>query len=228
MSSIAIVGFSGEGKSTSYGKNKDLGIEGLNPKETIVVNVTGKDLPFRKWQADYKGKVSEGGNYLESNDADVISKTIDYVSTNRPDIKNMVIDDSQYIMGFEFMRRAKENGYMKFSDIGQNMNKVLMSAKNTRRDLKIFFMWHPEVDNRGNMKIKTIGKMLDEYLTIEGLFTVVLYANVEKGSDDKTKYQFVTNNDGVKPAKSPSGMFTDLYIPNDLGLVVKKIDEYNN
>ena len=105
MASIAIVGKSGTGKSTSYGQFPELGIKGLNPKETVVINVSGKDLPFRGWKKLYTGKVSEGGNYFESSDAVQIAKVIDYISSNRKDIKNIVIDDSQYIMAFEFMRR---------------------------------------------------------------------------------------------------------------------------
>ena len=108
MASIAVVGKSGTGKSTSYGQFPELGIKGLNPKETVVINVSGKDLPFRGWKKLYTGKVSEGGNYFESSDAVQIAKVIDYISSNRKDIKNIVIDDSQYIMAFEFMRRAKE------------------------------------------------------------------------------------------------------------------------
>lgn len=93
MSSIAIVGKSGTGKSTSYGNFPDLNIEGLNPKETVVINVSGKDLPFRGWMKKYTGKISEGGNYFESSDAVKIANAIDHISNKRPDIKNIVIDD---------------------------------------------------------------------------------------------------------------------------------------
>jgi hypothetical protein len=110
MAGIAVVGESGTGKSTSYGNVPEIGVRGLNPKETVIINVSGKDLPFRGWKKLYGGKVSEGGNYLENSDASVIAEVIKYISDKRPDIKNIVIDDSQYIMAFEFMRRAKENG----------------------------------------------------------------------------------------------------------------------
>ena len=70
--------------------------------------------------------------------------------------------------------------------------------------------------------------MVDDYLSLEGLFTVILYTKVEKGANNKMLYQFATNNDGVLPAKSPVGMFNNLYIPNDLGLVSTAIDSYNN
>ena len=106
------------------------------------------------------------------------------------------------------------------------MNKVLESARNSRKDLKVYFLWHPENDREDGFKMKTVGAMIDNYLTLEGLFTVILYTDVSK-KDSKILYQFVTNNDGKYPAKSPLGMFKDIYIPNDLGLVSDTIDKYN-
>ena len=157
MASIAVVGKSGTGKSTSYGQFPELGIKGLNPKETVVINVSGKDLPFRGWKKLYTGKVSEEGHYFESSDAVQIAKVIDYISSNRKDIKNIVIDDSQYIMAFEFMRRAKENGYGKFADLGVNMGKIVESSRVCRNDLKVYFLWHPEQDRESGYKMKTVG-----------------------------------------------------------------------
>ena len=227
MASIAIVGKSGSGKSTSYGEMPEIGIKGFNPKETAVCNVSGKDLPFRGWQKSYSGKLSEGGNYLETSDANGIADSIKYISEKRPEIKNYVIDDAQYTLAFEYMRRAKENGYNKFVDIGVNTTKMMEAAKNCRKDLKVYFMWHPEEDKELGYKMKTIGTMVDAYLTLEGLFSVILYTNTSKGNDNKIKYEFVTNYDGKYPAKSPVGMFKDLYIPNDLAIVSELIDNYN-
>ena len=227
MSAVAIVGKSGTGKSTSLGKIPELGIQGLDPKTTVVINVSGKDLPFRGWMKIYSGSVMQGGNYIETSDADAISKAIKYISDSRPEIKDIVVDDGQFIMSFEFMRRAKENGYGKFADIGVNMAKILESARNTRKDLKVYFLWHPEEDKDLGFKMMTVGKMVNDYLSLEGLFSVVLYTNVSKANDNKIKYEFVTNNDGKYPAKSPVGMFTETYIPNDLGLVSQLIDNYN-
>jgi len=227
LSSIAIVGKSGDGKSSSYGNIPQIGIKGLDPKETVVINVSGKDLPFRGWRNYYKDKISENGNYLESSDATQIANAIKYISENRKDIKNIVIDDAQYIMAFEFMRRAKESGYGKFADIGVNISKIIEAARTTRNSLNVYFLWHPESDMNGSFKMLTVGKMVDDYLTLEGLFTVILYAKVSKSTDNKMQYQFVTNHDGQYPAKSPVGMFKDLYIPNDLGFVSEVINEYN-
>jgi len=160
MPSIAVVGNSGEGKSTSYGQIPELGIKGLDPKETFVINVGGKDLPFRGWKTLYKGTNPEDGNYFAASEADKIAKAIGYISESRKEIKNIVIDDAQFIMGFEFMRRAKETGYGKFADIGVNIAKVVEASRIARSDLKVYFLWHPEKDNTGKMKMKTVGKMV--------------------------------------------------------------------
>lgn len=224
MSAICIAGESGTGKSSSMGNIPEVGIEGLPHEKTAYINIAKKDLPFRGWRSKYSGSISENGNYLESSNAEIISKAIAYCSAKRQDIDYIIIDDYQYLMAFEFMNRAKETGYQKFSDIGVNASKVLSAAKEARQ--KVFFLWHPELDTRGNMKLKTVGAMLDNYFNPQGLFTIVLFSTVVK-ENDKMQYRFVTNNDGQYPAKSPVGMF-DLYIPNDLGYVVKKIDEYNN
>lgn len=161
LASIAIVGKSGSGKSTSLGEIPEINHVGLKPKETVIINVAGKDLPFRGWKKLYSGDIKEGGNYIATSDANVITQVINYVSTNRPDIKNIVVDDSQYIMAFEFMRRAKESGYGKFADIGVNIGKVVDAAKNTRKDLKVYFLWHPEDDKETGLKMKTVGKMVN-------------------------------------------------------------------
>ncbi len=227
MASVAIVGKSGSGKSTSYGNIPEIGIKGLDPKDTAICNVAGKDLAFRGWQKVYTGKLSEGGNYLETSDANAIAESIKYISDKRPDVKNYVIDDAQYTLAFEYMRRAKETGYNKFVDIGVNTTKMMMAAKDTRKDLKVYFLWHPEEDKELGSKMKTIGTMVDSYLTLEGLFGTILYTNTSKGNDNRIKYEFVTNYDGKFPAKSPVGMFKDLYIPNDLSIVSELIDNYN-
>lgn len=227
MSAVAVVGKSGTGKSTSLGNIPELNIKGLDPKTTVVINVSGKDLPFRGWMKIYQGSVMQGGNYIETSDADAIAKAIKYISDSRPEIKDIVVDDGQFIMSFEFMRRAKEAGYGKFADLGVNIAKILEAARNTRKDLKVYFLWHPEEDKELGFKMMTVGKMVNDYLSLEGLFSVILYTNVSKGADNKIQYQFVTNNDGKYPAKSPVGMFKDTYIPNDLGLVSNLIDDYN-
>lgn len=223
MSVVAIVGKSGEGKSTSAGEIKELEIEGLDPKSTVYINVASKDLPFRNWRKLYN---SENKNYLESSDAKVISDTITAVSTKASHIKSIIIDDAQFIMAFEYMKRAKENGYNKFVDIGLSTKQLLDVAKAVRKDLDVYFMWHTEDNKEYGYKMKTVGNMIDQYLSLEALFTIILYSKVEKDATGKMKYSFVTNNDGKYPAKSPVGMFPEMYIKNDLSIVKKLISEY--
>lgn len=153
MSAVAIVGKSGSGKSTSYGNIPELGIKGLNPKETAIINVSGKDLPFKGWQSKYN---KENKNYAETSNSETIIKYIEAFNNN-PSIKNIVIDDAQYIMAFEFMNRAKENGYGKFADLGVNLNKVIQASKNIKREVNVFFLWHPEEDRDLGFKMKTVG-----------------------------------------------------------------------
>lgn len=215
---IGIVGKSGTGKSSSLLPNRDIPIEGLDPKETYIINCFGKALPGPGWRKLYN---AENKNYLSTSDADQIIKVIKAIDKSRPDIKNIVIDDYQYTMADEFFKRAHEKSYDKFTDIGKKAHSILTAYQSLRDDLTIFVLTHSDEDE----EIKTIGKMINEKLTPAGLFTVVLYTDV-KMNGKKSEYRFVTNNDGIYPAKSPFGMFNDLYIVNDLGYVLKKVKDY--
>lgn len=226
--SILIIGESGSGKSTS--------IEQLNPKETFIIRVTDKDLPFKGWKSKYvpfvydEVKATSTGNIYTSSNAQSICKILKHISDTRKEIKDIVIDDSQYIMSFEFMAKAKETGFAKFTDIAKSMFDVVSITSKLREDLFVFMLAHSETiqDFEGSSKtqIKTIGKLLNDKITIEGLFTIVLLTNVEVNKDDII-YQFITNTDGKTTAKSPKGMF-DKKMPNNLALVKSKIIEYEN
>ena len=136
--------------------------------------------------------------------------------------KIYVIDDSQYIMANEFFDRATEKGYEKFVDIGANFrNLVHLVNDELPDDVIVYFLHHPETDsNTGRQKAKTIGKMLDEKLTLEGCFDIVLHART-----DGQEHWFSTQSDGTDTAKSPEDMF-DVKIPNDLALVDRTIRDY--
>jgi hypothetical protein len=233
MSELAlIVGSSGTGKSTS--------VRTLPPEKTFIVNVAGKPMPFKGWKSSYANvafqkagdKVSSTGNFFSGNEPAKTADFLAHIGSFRPEIKYIVIDDAQYLMSEEYMRRAKENGFAKFQDIAQNIWKIISTAKSLRDDLKIFFLWHPEseVDANGKrtIKAKTVGKAIDNYVTLEGMFTTVLFTEVTKEANGGLDYSFVTQTDGVTTAKSPMGMFETLKIPNDLFLVANKMDEYNN
>ena len=226
---VAVVTESGFGKSTSYGNIPELGIEGLDPKETFLINVKGKPLPYRGWKKDWD-PTPKTGNYLASTDTAQICRVLSAID-GMPHIKNVIIDDYQYILGEEFMKNALKAGFDKFNKLSKNAYDVLNTGISLREDLNFFVLTHvEEVESnfKTTYKMKTIGKMLDNKITLEGLFTIVLYG--KQDYDTKTgeiKKSFVTNYDGQFPAKSPVGMFEDKYILNDLGAVAKAIHAYN-
>lgn len=212
---VLIIGESGSGKSYS--------LSNLKPEETFVINVLDKPLPFRGFKRKYI-QCSEGatkGNYFSTDKAEYIKKIIDVIDKKRPDIKNIILDDFQYIMGNEFMNRADEKGYQKFTDIGKNAWSIIRSLIAARADLDCFVLSHSEKDQDGKSKCKTIGKMLDDKITLEGMFTVILHTVVTDSS-----YHFLTANNGTNVAKSPMGMFKDVLIENDLQAVKLSMAEY--
>lgn len=212
---VLVIGKSGSGKSHS--------IQYLDPSETFIIAVRPKSLPWRGWKKKYEQKT--GGNYyVAANYANII-KVMREVA-KRPNIKQIIIDDLQYIMSTEFMDRASEVGFTKFTEIAKHIWQIFNAAEALPGDeLKVFMLAHDEVNDSGERKMKTIGKLLDDKITVEGLFSIVLFTEIDR-SGAESKYQFVTQSNGTNTAKSPDGMF-DKYIPNNLQLVSDKINEYN-
>jgi hypothetical protein len=218
MSNTSIImGESGTGKSTS--------IRNLDPEETFIIAVLNKPLPFRGYKSKYTRVSADGltGNYYSSMNYQHIELVLKKIDKVRPEIKTIIIDDFQYLMCDEFMDRALEKGYDKFSSIGQHAYNLLKLLPTLREDLDIFIMAHSEPNEDGKMKIKTIGKMLDEKITIEGMYAMVLQTELTNGN-----YHFVTQGDVRHIAKSPMGMFDHREIPNDLAFVKAKMYEYNH
>lgn len=194
---VLVLGPSGSGKSAA--------LRNFDESEIEILNVAGKPLPFRKHL-----KTANNPSY------DNIRATL---KANR--VKAYAIDDSQYLMAFEAFERAKETGYGKFTDLALNFRNLIDNAiKLTSDDTIIYFLHHTELSDDGKIKAKTLGKMLDNQLTLEGLFSIVLLCQTE-GSE----HYFITNSDGSNPAKSPMEMF-EMKIPNDLKFVDKTIREY--
>jgi hypothetical protein len=217
---VLILAKSGGGKSSA--------IRNLNPKETFVFNVCKKQLPFKNASKMYTeiGENNPSGNMLSEDDYDLITKTIDYIDKKRTEIKTIVIDDSQYLIVNEFMRKHSTQGkgndvFQLYNSIGDHFWNLLWSSRLYRKDLFIFFLHHAEETDTGNIKAKSIGKMLDEKVDIPGMFSFVFYA-----CRDGQKNIFYTQNDGTHPAKTPMGMFSDEKIDNDLSIVVKAIKNY--
>ena len=225
---IAVVGESGSGKTTS--------IRNLNPEETFIISTTGKrpgtkgaKKKYPTFGVDPETKELHG-NFFTASNVDNIGKMLKVINTKLPNIKTVIIDDYQYVMGFEAMDRAGDKGFDKFTQMAQHAYQVIKDAMNLRDDLYVVILTHSE--NTGDKmnpyyKIKTQGKMIDNVITLEGLLTYVFFTEVNRDDDGNPKYQFKTNSDGTCTAKSPMGLFDTLLIDNDLNMVISKIKEYN-
>lgn len=195
-----VLGESGSGKTTS--------LRNFEPNEITFLNVSSKLLPFKKRFTLEK----KGCGYAD------IAKALQGNFTN-----TYVIDDANYLMSFESFNKAKETGYGKFTDMAKNYYDMLQYIiKNTPNDCVVYLMSHTEQSEAtGKIKAKTIGKMLDSQLTVEGLFDIVLMCEASDGN-----YHFVTHSDGTNTCKSPMGMFDADTIDNDLKMVDDTIREY--
>jgi len=224
--SVLIIADSGSGKSTA--------IRNLNPEETFIINIANKPLPFKGWKSKYTlvSRDNPKGNMTNASSSAGILKAMAHVNEKMPHIKNLVIDDWQYMSSFEYFDRALEKGYDKFTQIAANLAQVAKTPKDLRDDLYVFFMTHSEdstdVNGHRRVKAKTIGKMIDNTLTLEGLFSIVLFGKVVKKDDGTLDYGFETVNNGENTCKAPMGMFEESFIPNDLQLVKDKIYNYEN
>lgn len=226
---ICVVGESGTGKSTS--------LRNLDPKCTFIISTTGKPLPLKGYKKKYIPVHKEGqsvvGNYYVSSGYSQILNMLKIIDKTMPHIKQVIIDDFQYMLSYEFVDRATETGYSKFSELAQHVMNVLRYSETMREDCKMIFLTHSEnegSDINPKYVIKTLGKLLKEKVTLEGLFTYVFFTKVLDGENegDRMQYKFLTNTDGECCAKTPMGMFDDALIDNDLDLVIKTIDKYNN
>lgn len=196
---VLILGASGSGKTYS--------IKNFDPEEVGIFSVEKSRLPFAK-----PFKVAKRASYK------MIADTL-----KNPKLKAYVIDDSQYLLVNEMFDRARETGYQKFTDIALNFRNLIHSINYfLPDDVIVYFLHHTETDADGRIKAKTIGRMLDEKLTVEGCFDVVLLADIENG-----EHIFRTQSNGQTTAKSPEGMLPDK-MPNDLKAVDTAIRKYWN
>lgn len=197
--SCMILGVSGTGKSASMRNCKS--------DKFALVNVAKKPLPFK-------------GNFTERCDGDSYQDAVNFMKNCKA--KSIVIDDAQYLMGNEFMRRVTERGFDKFSEMAQNMWKLLnFINQELPADKIVYLLGHIERDQDGNEKFKTMGKLIDQCINVEGTCTIVLKTHVADG-----QYSFLTQNSGHDTVKSPIGMFPSFAIDNDLNYVDEKIRNY--
>ena len=196
---VLVMGESGSGKTYS--------IRNFKPEEVGIFSVEKGRLPFKG-----EFKVKKNASYK-----DILQ------AVNNPNLKRYVIDDSQYLLVNEFFDRAKEQGYQKYTDMALNFRNLIHDInRKAPDDVVFYFLHHTEFDsNSGRLKAKTVGKMIDQYLTLEGCFDIVLLAQ----TDGKEHY-FVTQSDGLTTCKTPAGMFPDVKIDNDLKMVDDALRAY--
>lgn len=206
---ILILGESGVGKSTS--------LRNLDPENTLLIQSINKPLPFRnkEWKK-YSAEDKTGNIFVTDNSTDIVRIM---KHTRR---KVIVVDDYQYILANELMRRYLERGFDKFSEIGYNGWLIATEAGNLPYNTRVYILAHSHMDDNGKIKIKTPGKLLDTH-SIEGMFTIVMRAICR----DNSNY-FTTKNNGADTVKTPIDMFESELIPNDLMQVDNTICEYYN
>jgi hypothetical protein len=188
----------------------------LDPAQTLLIQAIKKPLPFRTKGWSYRSKENPGGNIFVTDKADQIIALMS--KTQR---KVIVFDDWNLMMTNEFMRRSSEHGFQKFSDIGKSAWDVMMAASVLPDDVRVYFLGHVATDEFGNIRARTIGKMLDEKCPVESLFTIVIRAALING-----RHIFSTQNSGSDTCKSPIDMFAEQHIDNDLAAVDAAIADF--
>ena len=209
---ILIMGESGSGKTTA--------MRNLDPKTTFYIDCDKKGLPWKGWRKQYN---KENGNYWASSNADVILKTMVKISSEKKEIKTIVIDTLNWIMIDDEFKRMHEKGYDKWQDLAFSIKEIVAMGQQLRDDLTVIFTAHTQTDRDESgfvfTRMKTSGKKLDK-ISIESMFTTVLLAKCVDG-----KYLFETNSNN-STAKTPMGAFEDKEIENDIVKVIKALEEY--
>ena len=195
-----ILGHSGSGKSFS--------LRNLSPDNVGFINVVGKFLPFKN--AQFKQVITDNPHYI----CELLRKSVAPI---------IIIDDFQYLMSNQFMRDSDIKGYDKYTQIGKNIWQILNTINYEMKPYQLVYILSHTDEVDGKTKLKTIGKMLDEKITPEGMVGIVLQTHIENGN-----HHFVTQNNGFTTVKTPYEMFADNLIPNDLELVDNAICEYYN
>ena len=196
-----ILGNSGSGKSTS--------LRNLDPARTLLIQCIKKPLPFRSSGWKTRLTLKSEGNVIQTSDPTVIERIL---QTAPHDI--VVVDDYQAVMVNELMTRSTEKGYDKFTDIGKHAFNVFQAAGSRPDRRRVYILAHTQTDDFGQIRMKTVGKMVDQTLMPEGYFTIVLRTEIING-----QYLFATQTNGQDCCKSPIDMFADRHIPNDLAAV---------
>lgn len=218
---IGLMGSISSGKSTS--------MRNLNPATTLYINYLGKDLPFKGSRKMYNKSPKEGGNIVNSPTGTLVPTLLTLI----PELSKFkigVVDDITYSMTDNFMAKAKQTGYNKFTELAIDFKAIIDAAKASPLDYVILILHNEPVYNGSEIveyKLSSVGKLFDSVLKVEGLFTILLSTEVMTDEQGETVYRFVTNRTGLIAAKSPRGMLP-LYMDNDLSEVIKLAEKYYN
>lgn len=208
---VMILGDSGSGKTRS--------LKHLNPKETILIQPIKKPLPFRAKGWDKFDMATKTGSVLRTDDYNVIKGIC--LNAHKKGIKQVIVDDAQYIMMNESLRRSDETGFKKFVEFAKSYVDLITTIANSESDIIVYFMTHTQESESGKLTPKTVGKMIDQQVCLEGLFSIVLRCMVSDG-----KHYFTTKTSGMDCVKTPEEMFESDHIENDLLITTNAINEY--
>ena len=194
---VLLIGQSGSGKSTS--------LRNFKGDEVAVVNVLGKPLPFK---SDIKAGKCDDYNQILNAIKNTTKKTI-------------VIDDANYLITNEFMNKSSVKGYDKYNELANNFWNLINGIKSIEGGKTVYLIMHEDTDENGNVKPKTIGKLLDDKVNIQGMFTICIRAMFDNGN-----YIFRLKTNGQDCVKTPFGMFEEDTMENDLKQFDKVVREY--
>ena len=219
---ILVMGKSGTGKSTA--------IRTLDPTKTLIINVLDKMLPFRGAKRLYN---KENHNFYCISNYNKVMMYVKGASDRLKNVTTIVIDDATYLMRNELFEKSYLKGYDKFIDIAKNFHDLLILIPSLRDDINVFLIMHSEDVSNGSdpegYKCSTVGKMVDDKFNPLDCVTVCLFSGI-KFDDGKPEYGFYTNatqvNGKLIPAKSPDGMFDEIFVPNDFKAISERINEY--
>lgn len=203
-----VLGSSGSGKSTS--------LRNLDPTKTLLIQCIKKPLPFKAIGWKTRITMKSEGNVIQTSEPAMIEK----IMRSSPH-EIVVIDDYQAVMVNELMSRSSEKGYDKFTDIGKNAWNIFNAAGALAEHRRVYILAHTQTDDFGQVRMKTVGKLVDQHIVPEGFFTIVLRTDVINGN-----YRFSTQTNGQDCVKSPMDMFADLHIDNDLAAVDAAITDF--
>lgn len=225
---ICLAGQSNTGKSTS--------LRTLDPKSTFIISCTNKQLQIPGFRKKYtKVEIKDKklvGNWYVSNNYAQIGKVLSAISTTRPEIKVVVLDDINYLLSNETFENALDKGYTKFSVMAKNYYDLLANCQLLRDDLTVVVITHTEnygTDMDPQYRMWTTGKMLTQQINLDGMFSYIIYSDrYIDDTDDEVHYRFKTRTDGNDTCRSVAGCFAEKYIEPDMKAVIDRINEFES